>query len=211
MPAPKPVASIVIAGIGPNLDPHAASMAAPVGVVSSTLRSLPWVGMPSSSSTTAGAGFGRRPWALRTMPSPVATGLAETVPTSSSSRAEAVPTMSTIVSWPPTSWKCTCEVGRRWSLPSTWARSVKAATARSSHPLGQTRLFQDAQHVREGPHDGVVADLHDRLGGGDPVAQHRLVRDGPSVDGEPVQKVPELGRIRPGVDEAAEGHVAGDP
>ena len=35
-PAPKPVASIVMAGIGPKVDPQAASIAAPVGVVSST-------------------------------------------------------------------------------------------------------------------------------------------------------------------------------
>ena len=30
----------------------------------------PQVGTPSSSPTTAGAGLGRKPWAVRTMPSP---------------------------------------------------------------------------------------------------------------------------------------------
>ena len=75
VPAPKPLRSIVIGGIGPNPDARAASSAAPVGVVSSTPRSIPRVGAPTpaSSSTTAGAGFGSRPWAARTMPVPVTT------------------------------------------------------------------------------------------------------------------------------------------
>ncbi len=75
VPAPKPLHSMVIGGSGPKPEASAATRAAPVGVVSSTPRSSPAVGAPTaaSSSTTAGAGFGSRPWAARTMPVPVTT------------------------------------------------------------------------------------------------------------------------------------------
>ena len=84
--------------MGPNPDDRAASSAAPVGVVSSTGRSRPQVGTPSSRPTTAGAGLGSMPWAARTMPVPVATALARTSSTPSTSRAAAVPTTSMMVS-----------------------------------------------------------------------------------------------------------------
>jgi len=73
LPAPKPLRSMVIGGRGPKPDARAVTSAAPVGVVSSTPRSMPRVGAPTaaSSSTTAGAGFGSRPCAVRTMPVPV--------------------------------------------------------------------------------------------------------------------------------------------
>ena len=50
-PAPKPVATIRIGGIGPNEEEVAARIAAPVGVVSSTFMSLPQVGTPSRRPT----------------------------------------------------------------------------------------------------------------------------------------------------------------
>ena len=73
LPAPNPLASIVIGGRGPKPEARAATMAAPVGVVSSTPRSSPRVGAATDerSSTTAGAGLGSRPWDARTMPVPV--------------------------------------------------------------------------------------------------------------------------------------------
>ena len=63
VPAPNPLRSMVMGGIGPNPEARAARSAAPVGVVSSTPRSIPRVGAPTlaSSSTTAGAGFGQQP------------------------------------------------------------------------------------------------------------------------------------------------------
>ena len=64
-------------------------------------------------------------------PVPVATALEAIASTSSTSRAAAEPTMSTIVSWPPTSWKWTWEGERRWTFPSAFARAAKAAIARS--------------------------------------------------------------------------------
>ena len=107
VPAPNPWPVTLIAGMGPNPDDSAASRAAPVGVVSSTETLRPQVGTPSRRATTAGAGLGNMPCTARTMPRPVATGLARTSSIPSTSRAAAVPTMSTMVSWPPTSWKWT--------------------------------------------------------------------------------------------------------
>ena len=72
-PPPKPDAVIVMSGMGPNDVHSAARIAAPVGVVSSTPTSRPYVGTPSSKRTVAGAGLGSHPWALRTVPVPVAT------------------------------------------------------------------------------------------------------------------------------------------
>ena len=46
----------------------AATSAAPVGVTSSTSSSTPTSGAPRSSSSVAGAGSGRRPWAASTKP-----------------------------------------------------------------------------------------------------------------------------------------------
>ena len=77
-PAPKPWPVTRRGGMGPNPDDREASSAAPVGVVNSTATLRPQVGIPASRATTAGAGLGSIPWAARTMPSPVATGLART-------------------------------------------------------------------------------------------------------------------------------------
>ena len=75
--------------------------------------------------------MGRAPWALRIMPIPVATGLAQTWSMPRISRAAQVPTTSTMASTPPTSWKWTCSGGRRWSRPSTSASAAKVACTRS--------------------------------------------------------------------------------
>ncbi len=130
LPAPKPVASMRMGGSGPKLDAIAATMAAPVGVVSSTPTSRPHVGIPCSNRTTAGEGLGRNPCADRMVPMPVATGEALTSSTPRISRAAAVPTTSITVSWDPTSWKCTWSGGRRWSFPSTSARAANVSRAR---------------------------------------------------------------------------------
>ena len=62
---------------------------------------------------TAGAGTGSIPWAERTMPVPLATGLDRTSSTPSTSSAAQVPTTSITASTPPTSWKWTWAGGRR--------------------------------------------------------------------------------------------------
>ena len=88
------------------------------------------MGAPRSSSTTAGAGTGMSPWALRTMPTPLATGLASTSSTPSTSSAAQVPTTSMMASMPPTSWKWTLSGGRRCRWPSATASASNVARAR---------------------------------------------------------------------------------
>ena len=69
-------------------------------------------GRPRSSRTTAGAGFGSSPWAVRTMPGARwRPGDASTSSIPRTSSAGAVPTTSTMASCPPTSWKWTCAGG----------------------------------------------------------------------------------------------------
>ncbi len=134
-------------GQGPEARwPVAARMAAPVGVVSSTGRSRPHVGIPRSNRTTAGEGLGRNPCALRTVPMPVATGEAAT---SSMPRisiaAAAVPTTSITVSCDPTSWKWTCS-GRAAMEPHPRPRPAPrtcpepgGSPARAGGPLRRDR------------------------------------------------------------------------
>ncbi len=63
-------------------------IAAPVGVTVSQATCAGTVGMPASSSSVAGAGSGRRPWADSTVPWPSATG--EQVTRSIASRSRAI-------------------------------------------------------------------------------------------------------------------------
>ena len=92
--------------------------------------------MPSSRRMVAGAGLGSHPWALRTVPLPVATAEALTSSTPSTSSAAAVPTTSMIASCPPTSWKWTCSTGRRCSTDSTEASKPNTASARCATLAG---------------------------------------------------------------------------
>ena len=69
-PAPCPIASIVSAGSDPNSSTTLRRIAAPVGVTVSQCTWAGTVGMPRSSSSVAGAGSGRRPCAVSTLPSP---------------------------------------------------------------------------------------------------------------------------------------------
>src|SRR5439155_4941 len=80
----------VMAGSGPKPLARAARRAAPVGVVSSIGTSIPCTGAlaPASNATTAGAGLGRMPWALRAVPVPTATGAERTSSTPRSSSPE---------------------------------------------------------------------------------------------------------------------------
>lgn len=184
-------------------------MAAPVGVVSSSVRSRPTTGIPPSSSQTAGDGFGSSPWALRMTPLPVATALEATTSMPSSSSAEAEPTMSTIESWPPTSWKWTCPGALRWRRPSAVARAEKAPSARSRTRSGSRASSITAVtcvNVRMTPSPRA----HDGAGGGEPVAHARFEVEAPTADRETLEQAHEPGYVRPGVDEGAERHVAGD-
>ena len=60
--------------MGRKLSASVFSSAAPVGVHSSASTPPVVTGTPSSRWAVAGAGTGRRPWAVRTVPLPTATG-----------------------------------------------------------------------------------------------------------------------------------------
>ena len=78
VPQPYPQSSTTPAGMGPKRPAKARSRAAPVGVQSSAAISPGAVGTPASRWAVAGAGTGRRPWAVRTVPLPTMTGEAHT-------------------------------------------------------------------------------------------------------------------------------------
>ena len=198
-------------GRGPKPVAMAARMAAPVGVVSSTATSRPHVGTPSSRRTTAGDGLGRKPWAVRTVPVPVATDDAVTSSTPRTSSAAAVPTTSMIVSCDPTSWKWTCDGGRRWSRPSTSASAAKVASDRRATPGRSRASSTRPDDVGVGAHDDVVGDLHHRQGGRHPGPEHGLGSEPPAVKRQAFQEAQDLIEVGAGVEEAAERHVPGDP
>ena len=102
---------------GRSRSASAATIAAPVGVVSSPSTSSAASGTPRSSSPVAGAGIEQRPWAISTKPWPVGTGEQTTRSTPSKSKPIAEPTMSAIESTAPTSWKWTFSI----VLPCTFA------------------------------------------------------------------------------------------
>jgi len=79
----------------------------------------------------AGAGTGSTPWAHRTVPEPTLAAEQAKPSNSSWSRARQMPTMSTMESTAPTSWKWTVSGGRPWIFPSATARCSKIAVARA--------------------------------------------------------------------------------
>ena len=61
VPQPQPIASMVIAGIGPKLSARVFAIAAPVGVVSSDSIGISASGIPLRISAVPGAGIGQIP------------------------------------------------------------------------------------------------------------------------------------------------------
>src|ERR1035438_2385832 len=105
VPAPYPALSIVIAGNEAKREANVFTMAAPVGVTSSTGGPDEYTGAFCNNFNVAGAGTGRVPWAHLTVPLPTFKGehihwsiLSESAPT-------AAHTMSTMASTAPTSGK----------------------------------------------------------------------------------------------------------
>ena len=163
----------------------------------------PTSGSPRSSRTTAGDGLGRNPWALRTVPMPVATGDDVTSSTPRTSIAAAVPTTSITVSCDPTSWKCTCSGGRRWSLPSTSASSGERVQSPSCHSCGQAGLLDQPDDVRVGPHDDVVGRLHHGPGRRDAGPEDRLGAEAPTPERAAAAGGEHLGEVGAGIEQAA--------
>ena len=69
-----PVAVIRIGGSAPNSLASVTAMAAPVGVVSSTLGPRAYTGLPVNNSAVAGAGTGSTPCSVFIVPLPTLTG-----------------------------------------------------------------------------------------------------------------------------------------
>jgi len=90
-----------------------ARIAAPVGVHSSRGTPPSAITPPASRSTSsaAGAGTGNTPCAHFSSPWPIATAVHVTAAGASHASAAAVPTMSTIESIAPTSWRWTFSTG----------------------------------------------------------------------------------------------------
>ena len=135
-PAPYPLPVTRIAGTGPYRQPAARSSAAPVGVTVSPAVGVPVTCAPSSNATVAGAGAGKWPCRISITPDPSASGADQTAVTRSACSAAATPTVSTIVSTPPSSCRCTPAAGTPWIRPSASARAVIAAAASSPAAAG---------------------------------------------------------------------------
>ena len=112
--------------------------AAPVGVVVSRGSSIQRTREPLRISSVAGPGTGREPWAASTTPVPMGRGpqLTESAPSNPS--ATQLPTMSTMESTAPTSWKVTSSGSSSWTAPSATARLRNASIARDAAQSGRS-------------------------------------------------------------------------
>lgn len=129
-PAPMPTLSMVNTEGGSRVL-AAAAKAAPVGVTYSPLRSAMDILSPESLTmlTTAGTGTGSTPCWHLTVPVPSTRGEKQTWSTSRSSRQNARDAISTIESFAPTSWKCTCSTGTPWASDSAFATTSRMRCA----------------------------------------------------------------------------------
>ena len=100
-------------------------IAAPVGVVSSRSMPLEYMRASLRSSEVTGAGTWNLPCDISTYPLPVSMGDETTFSIPSKSRQITAPTISTIVSMCPTSWKCTSSTGQLCTTASASARLRK--------------------------------------------------------------------------------------
>ena len=142
---------------------------------------------------------------------PLATGLDATSSMPSTSRAAQVPTTSMMASMPPTSWKWTCSGGRRCRWPSARAKAWNVARARRRTRSGRRASSTSAVDVGRGAHDGRLLGVHVDLGAADAGAHDRLGLELPPADRQALAQLAHLVEVGAGVDERAQGHVAGDP
>ena len=180
-PRPRAVARSVPAGIGPHV-PSVASSAAPVGVQVSISVSSARTGAPASSDAVAGAGRGSTPCAPRTVPCPSPTGPDTIRSTPSASTANHTPTMSTIASTAPTSWKWTSSIVTPCAAASISPSRRNVARAPSLARPGSGCRCQHRVDLRPGP---VVRSLvgrpDERPRRGEPATRHRFGGDRPTV------------------------------
>ena len=99
---------MTISGIAPKLSASSATIACQFGGHKLALDLRAPRGTFFRISTVAGAGAERRLWAISTVPWNMGMGLANTLSISSRSRQMHAPTMSTMASTAPISWKVCC-------------------------------------------------------------------------------------------------------
>ena len=124
----------VIAGAGPNPPTSTLSSAAPVGVVSSVSDGPPgrW-GRRRASAAVAGAGTGSMPCEVSTVPAAGRDRRREQRVDAERVEPAHTPTMSTIESSAPTSWKCTSSSVDAVHGASATASASKAAQRVATH------------------------------------------------------------------------------
>ena len=140
LPAPTPIAVTVIGGRGPNEPASCRAKATPVGVACSRPMRPPAALAPESrsSSSTAGTGTGREPWAVSTEPPPRLISPQTTAVTPRAAKPTRVPTTSAMLSSAPTSWKCTSSAGTACTRASARAKRRKTAAALSPTAPGKS-------------------------------------------------------------------------
>ncbi len=78
------------------------------------------------------------------------------------------------------------------------------------HPVGELGGGHDGGDLGGGARRRVDLGAHVDLGAGDARPQHGLGLEGPAVDRQALEHGAHLVDVGPGVDQRAEGHVAGD-
>ena len=157
-----------------------------------------------------GPGSGSVPWAVWTIPVPWATGLARTSSTPSISRATQVPTMSMMASV--AADLVEVDLGRRPAVEPALhlGQPGEGGQRPLAGPVGQAGLGDQPDDVGVGAHHLGVGRVHPDVGARQPGPQDRLGLEGPAADGQGDQLAFDQGQVGAGVDQAAEGHVAGD-
>ncbi len=88
---------------------------------------------------------------------------------------------------------------------------VERAERAAPHPFRQAGLLDESGDVPRGAHDAALLGVDDDVRRADAAALHRLGVERPPTDGDAPAQLADLVEVGARVDEAAEGHVAGDP
>ena len=91
-----------------------------------------------------------------------------------------------------------------------FGQGAKYGERSSGHAVGQGRRFNQSDNVGVRPDHDVVRDRHHGPGGGDAPTQDRLGAERPAGKGQALQHGLDFVDIGAGVEQAAQGHVAGN-
>ena len=110
----------------------------------------------------AGGGTGKVPWDMVTVPVPTFRGEATKRDAPSQRSAMTPPTMSTIESTAPTSWKCTFSTEVPWTAASASASRRNSAADSLLHLGVEARLLEQRQDAPQVP-VGLLALVHQHV------------------------------------------------